>query len=89
MREIKMIVCPTCGDKRCVHATDETATCAQRDIYEHNLWVQKRIAELEAALRALYSVAPAKPPGAGILAGIEQKHAAAIKATRAALKDKP
>lgn len=42
-------------------------------------------AELLAALRELLAVAPAKPPGAGIIVGIEDRHRAAINAARAAI----
>lgn len=38
---IRMAVCPTCGDKRCVHAKDHEAPCAKDDIYAHNLWVER------------------------------------------------
>lgn len=38
----RMIVCPSCGDKRCVHARDHEAPCAKDDIYAHNAWVEKR-----------------------------------------------
>jgi len=43
------------------------------------------IAELLAALEALYSVTPNTPPAAGIIIGIEEKHAAALAMTRAAI----
>ena len=38
----EMIVCPHCGDKRCVHAEDHDAPCAKVDIYAHNAWVERR-----------------------------------------------
>jgi hypothetical protein len=38
---IRMIVCPVCGDKRCVHAKDHAAPCAMSNIYEHNLFVER------------------------------------------------
>ena len=37
-----MVVCPECGDKRCVHAADHDAPCAKVDIYAHNAWVERR-----------------------------------------------
>ena len=40
---MRMIVCPDCGDKRCVHAADHAAPCAKTDIYAHNAWVQKHM----------------------------------------------
>ena len=40
--DMRMIVCPSCGDKRCVHASDHTAPCAKDDIYAHNAWVERR-----------------------------------------------
>lgn len=33
----QMIVCPVCGDKRCIHAHE--APCAKADLHGHNLWV--------------------------------------------------
>jgi hypothetical protein len=39
----RMIVCPICGDERCIHAKDHNAPCAISDIYAHNLWVEKHI----------------------------------------------
>lgn len=39
-----MIVCQTCGDKRCVHAKDHAAPCAKTDIYAHNAWVERNAA---------------------------------------------
>jgi hypothetical protein len=39
----RMVVCPICGDKRCIHAKDHNAPCAKSDIYAHNLWVEKHI----------------------------------------------
>lgn len=35
----QMIVCPVCGDKRCIHVHDHEAPCAKADLYGHNLWV--------------------------------------------------
>ena len=40
---LKMIVCPDCGDKRCVHAVDHEAPCAKTDIYAHNSWVERNM----------------------------------------------
>lgn len=45
---MKMIVCQTCGDKRCIHANDRNAPCAKDDIYAHNAWVEKAIAAKDA-----------------------------------------
>lgn len=46
----EMIVCPVCGDKRCVHAKDHEAPCAKTDIYAHNAWIERHLlfARLEA-----------------------------------------
>jgi hypothetical protein len=41
----RMIVCPICGDKRCIHAKDHNAPCAKADIYAHNLWVEKHTSD--------------------------------------------
>jgi hypothetical protein len=43
----EMIVCPSCGDKRCVHAHDHEAPCAKVDIYAHNAWVERALAGYE------------------------------------------
>ena len=43
---LQMIVCPGCGDKRCVHAYDHRAPCAKADIYAHNAWVLDEISRL-------------------------------------------
>lgn len=40
---LKMIVCPVCGDKHCVHAKDHDAPCAKADIYAHNAWVDTHL----------------------------------------------
>jgi hypothetical protein len=45
MNLARMIVCPICGDKRCIHAKDHNAPCAKSDIYAHNLWVEKHISD--------------------------------------------
>lgn len=54
---IRMIVCPVCGDKRCVHAIDHRAPCAKADIYGHNAWVEhyppKNAAYWEAQARQI------------------------------------
>lgn len=42
-----MIVCPDCGDKRCIHASDHEAPCAQTDIYAHNSWVERNLRPVE------------------------------------------
>lgn len=36
-----MIVCPVCGDKRCIHAVNHEAPCAKADIYAHKAWVER------------------------------------------------
>lgn len=38
---VRMIVCPVCGDKRCVHAHSHAAPCAKDDLYAHNAWVER------------------------------------------------
>jgi hypothetical protein len=43
MNMTRMIVCPVCGDKRCVHAHDHEAPCAKADIYAHNAWVERHL----------------------------------------------
>jgi hypothetical protein len=40
---MSMIVCPDCGDKRCIHAMSHTAPCAKTDLYAHNSWVERLI----------------------------------------------
>ena len=37
---VRMMVCPVCGDKRCVHAKYHEAPCAKSDIFAHNAWVE-------------------------------------------------
>lgn len=39
----RMIVCPICGDKRCVHAYTHEAPCAKADLYAHNAWVEQQL----------------------------------------------
>lgn len=58
---MRMIVCPVCGDKRCVHASNHDAPCAQTDIYAHNAWVER------AALEAAASPTPAAQASIGEL----------------------
>ena len=41
--DIRMIVCPDCGDKRCIHAMSHAAPCAKTDLYAHNAWVERLI----------------------------------------------
>ena len=38
--DMRMVVCPTCGDKRCIHALNHDAPCAKDDLYAHNIWVE-------------------------------------------------
>ena len=40
---MRMVVCPECGDKRCVHAGDHDAPCAKSDLYAHNAWVERHM----------------------------------------------
>jgi hypothetical protein len=54
--DMRFVACPTCGDKRCVHAKNHAAPCAMNDIYEHNLWVER---ELRASTAAAPSPVPA------------------------------
>ena len=44
-----MIVCPECGDKRCIHAFSHAAPCAKSNLYEHNLWVERMALRVQAA----------------------------------------
>ena len=37
----RFIVCPHCGDKRCLHAWSHDAPCAKADLYAHNAWVER------------------------------------------------
>lgn len=37
----EMVVCPSCGDKRCLHAYTHEAPCAKVDLYGHNAWVER------------------------------------------------
>ena len=37
----RFVVCPVCGDKRCLHANNHAAPCAKTDIYAHNAWVER------------------------------------------------
>ena len=39
----RMIVCPVCGDKRCIHAMNHIAPCAKADIYGHNAWAERNM----------------------------------------------
>lgn len=47
----RFVVCPECGDKRCVRAKDHTAPCAKVDLYAHNLWVERRMWVVAAEVR--------------------------------------
>lgn len=47
----RMIVCPVCGDKRCVHAKYHEAPCAKANIYEHNAWVERNMTPNDGAKR--------------------------------------
>ncbi len=39
--DMRMVLCPTCGDKRCLHALSHAAPCAKTDLYAHNAWVER------------------------------------------------
>ena len=39
--DMRMVLCPTCGDKRCIHAVSHDAPCAKTDINAHNAWVER------------------------------------------------
>ena len=39
--EFRFVVCPMCGDKRCIHAHNHAAPCAKVSLYEHNAWVER------------------------------------------------
>lgn len=43
------------------------------------------IVQMAEALTALYSVAPSKAPGAGLIVGAEDKHSEALNSSRAAI----
>jgi hypothetical protein len=38
--EHRLHVCPICRDKRCIHAMNHHAPCAQFNSYKHNAWVE-------------------------------------------------
>jgi len=38
---VRMEVCPSCGDKRCVRAIHPDAPCAMDDLYDHNTYVKQ------------------------------------------------
>lgn len=54
----RMITCPNCGDKRCVHAHDHEAPCAKADLFAHNAWVEKHLYDRESTARAWLSPPP-------------------------------
>jgi hypothetical protein len=74
-----------------VLAGDDVTVCStgcsvsQRDAWEANANLIAAAPDLLAALKALLAVAPAKAPAAGLIVGIEEQHAAAIAAARAAI----
>lgn len=39
----RFIVCPECGDKRCLRAWSHEAPCAKADLYAHNAWVERMV----------------------------------------------
>ena len=45
----EFIVCPYCGDKRCLHAHNHAAPCAKVDLYAHNAWVERMALRAEPA----------------------------------------
>lgn len=49
--DMRMVICPSCGDKRCVHARDHEAPCAKDDLFAHNAWVEKHLVLPQAVLR--------------------------------------
>lgn len=51
----------------------------------HECKCKPLVADLLAALKEMLRLAPAKAPGAGVLAGIEERHSAAITAARSAI----
>lgn len=60
--DMRMIICPSCGDKRCVHARDHEAPCAKDDLFAHNAWVEKHLVLPQAVLRHQRSK-PGEQPG--------------------------
>ncbi len=47
--DCRMVLCPTCGDKRCIHAISHEAPCAKADIHAHNAWVERIILRAQPA----------------------------------------
>ena len=45
----RMVVCPKCGDKRCIHAVNHDAPCAKTDLYAHNAWVERMVLRSQPA----------------------------------------
>lgn len=45
----RMVVCPKCGDKRCIHAVSHEAPCAKTDLYAHNAWVERMVLRSQPA----------------------------------------
>lgn len=39
--DMRFVVCPKCGDKRCIHAVSHEAPCAKTDLFAHNAWVER------------------------------------------------
>ena len=58
----RFVVCPECGDKRCVHAHNHAAPCAKVDLYSHNAWVERM------ALRTLPAAKDDMPQPAQVVA---------------------
>ena len=52
MDDMRFVTCPSCGDKRCVHAENHEAPCAKDNIFAHNSFVERKLtAERERADR--------------------------------------
>lgn len=44
LADMRMVVCPECGDKRRIHARNHEWPCASVSLYDHNRWVQNALA---------------------------------------------
>lgn len=60
--DMRFVVCPKCGDKRCIHAVSHEAPCAKADLYAHNAWVERIL------LRAQRAPDNSAPDEAGMVA---------------------
>ncbi len=56
--DMRFVVCPECGDKRCIRAVSHEAPCAKTDLYAHNAWVERILLRSQ---RAPANSAPDEP----------------------------